>query len=402
MPSDHDGRMGIRNILRKLELLTLPKSVPETRSPEVDFSCLALSVDVLLIWIHSLQVRVVKEWTDSSATFVVSFGQPGGGNVFQSPHFDKCGVEWQFSLQKCGKGSKTFLLSSQWRCKDNLERAVVDVVARWEPSDGSDSFPKSARITFGPNLFAFEFGTCDSTFLRGKTLSLSAIILEPSLEPSSMTLPHPRIVSTNSSDSEAASTASAIIPEVFASGALMKLSTVLQILAQSLESGAFFDAKFITCSRRRTSNRQGATRMVYAQTEVLKAVSPVLTLDEMFVREDELFLRAGITSQGGRAVEIVEEYDYKSDSDLDESEGKDNGVIEATEAGPFQPSEAIFKAVVEEQDSRSTLSENAASVFGERTQISDDSISAAAISDFEGKHLLQVAKLSSLFVPKKL
>ncbi|KAH7906218.1 hypothetical protein BJ138DRAFT_658778 [Hygrophoropsis aurantiaca] len=160
------------------------------------------------------------------------------------------------------------------------------------------------------------------------------------------------------------------------------------MIAQWLNSGAFFDIKFIACARRGASDMHGATRVVYAQTAILKAISPALNLNQMFAREDKLFLRA--RTPGGRMAEIVDEYEYESDSDFDESEERDNDIIGGIKAGPSQPSEAILKAVVEERDSRSTWGENsshttaaAARVFEESTQISDDSISTAAISDFE-------------------
>ncbi|KAH7906111.1 hypothetical protein BJ138DRAFT_1105428 [Hygrophoropsis aurantiaca] len=329
----------------------------------------------------SRQVISGKEWTDTSSTLVISFDPSGKELAFQSPYFDKCGVEWQFSLKKVGKGPKTFRLSSEWHFKGALEPAMVNVVARWEPPEVTGSPPVLKSVTLVPNtLFTFDFGTWNKLFLQGRTLSLSVTILEPPPEQNSMTIPLPSTVSTNAFDSQAVSTASAIVPAVFGTGVFMTQPAVLQMISQSLDSGAFFDAKFIASTRRlgRTSDRQSAIRVVYAQTAILKAISPALSLDAMFAREDKLFLRAG-TTPGEQMAEISDEYDYESDSDFDESEERDDDITEATKT-----------AVVEEQNSKSTLGEDrshltatASSVSGESTHTSDSSISVATISDFE-------------------
>ncbi|KAH7906108.1 hypothetical protein BJ138DRAFT_1117870 [Hygrophoropsis aurantiaca] len=187
-------------------------------------------------------------------------------------------------------------------------------MANLEPETmGRSRIFKRARI---PNTIGtMDFETWTPSFLRDKTLSLSVTILKSSLKQISTTSPHPLT-------SQAASIAPAMTP------------VLLQTLSQSLNSGSFFDTKFILCSRRKTSDYLGATQIVYAQADVLEAVSPNLALDEMATREDKLFLGPSSTPEG-RLMEIVEEYEYESDSDLDDSEDRNIGVSEPTETIPM-------------------------------------------------------------------
>ncbi|KAH7903899.1 hypothetical protein BJ138DRAFT_1107281 [Hygrophoropsis aurantiaca] len=132
--------------------------------------------------------------------------------------------------------------------------------------------------------------------------------------------------------------------------ALAKQPAVLQTLSQLLSSGLFFDTKFIVCSRLKNSNNRGAVQFVYAQTNVLEAISPNLSLKALFAPADKLFLGGG-GSRGDWTMKIVEEYEYyESDSDLDEGEDRnsngDMGIVEPRDIPILVPIEPLIVANV--------------------------------------------------------
>ncbi|KAH7907586.1 hypothetical protein BJ138DRAFT_483961 [Hygrophoropsis aurantiaca] len=291
---------------------------------------------------------------------------------FNSPLFNKRGLEWQFFLRKTqsvptcieisrkGRGkwrqgtntTKTsFVLSSQWRCRDhNLRRATIDVTVglkysgsendgpwsenddpwnedHWHDGDNMwDDPPKPTNITLDPNSPAeYEVGRwSDSDLEKVVALSFTVTILETPLKKGSHVSLFRSTVSAHPINSRSTSSALAMTPSNL--GPSMARAAML-ILAQSLNTGAFFNMKFVACSRRRNSNRPGVIQLVYAQTTVLEAVSRNLALDSIAIREDGLFWGAG-DHPGERMMEIMDDYEYESDSDLDEGEDNDNASVE--------------------------------------------------------------------------
>ncbi|KAH7906718.1 hypothetical protein BJ138DRAFT_590749 [Hygrophoropsis aurantiaca] len=332
---------------------------------------------------HTVDKQPDSEWSTCSFSSVFRLGKSPNPS-FNSPVVDKCGLKWQFSL------NKKLNLSSQWVCKDIIEQAIVDVAVNL--GEGRPLIVK--RITLFPNsCVAHDITAFKSIEIKRVTsLSITVTVLQGSLEQHPLTLPHSSTSSPRCACSQAAS--DALHSSRF--DALLTRPPVLQTLSQSLDSGSFFDTKFILCSRRKTSGNPGVTQRVYAQTDVLYAISPNLDLDEMFVREDKLFLNGNtLGERNQRMLEIVDEYEYESDSDLDEgeSEGRDRDVEGTAEMIPSQSAEVVFEAIVKEQsggggkldEGSSRLTAGAATVSEEGAPALEDttSVSLPATSDFE-------------------
>ncbi|KAH7906114.1 hypothetical protein BJ138DRAFT_1163390 [Hygrophoropsis aurantiaca] len=110
----------------------------------------------------------------------------------------------------------------------------------------------------------------------------------------------------------------------------------------------------------------------------------------MSAREDRLFLflGAGCTPREWyhRMSEIVTQYEYESDSDLDEGEDRNTDLVEPAETIPPPPAEVVFEAVGEGHGASSGLYEDRShSASGEATVSEEDTsiVSAPTTSDFE-------------------
>ncbi|KAH7907587.1 hypothetical protein BJ138DRAFT_1116577 [Hygrophoropsis aurantiaca] len=314
----------------------------------------------------SSPLLITKQWTTCTTTSI--FRLSPRITEFNSPLFNKCGIQWQFlfsrKTQRIASSNTTtysrkrprqeppryfsttdkttFVLSSRWHYKDqNHEQAAMDVVVGLEYSLDDDDLPKAMRIKLIPNSPAeYEIGRwSDSDLDKVVTLSMTVTILEASNK-GSQASPHNFATSAHSIHSRSLPTASVMRSSTSESSISQAAALTL---ARSLNSGAFFDTEFIACSRRTASNRSGTTQIVYAHSTVLEAVFPNLALDKMAAREDKLFLGDGATRRE-RVMEIVDDYEYESDSDLDEDEDIDNGG-EPTDAIKLAPPTNITNVI---------------------------------------------------------
>ncbi|KAH7925144.1 hypothetical protein BV22DRAFT_458408 [Leucogyrophana mollusca] len=102
--------------------------------------------------------------------------------------------------------------------------------------------------------------------------------------------------------------------------AVIKQPAVLLALAQSLGTGMFFDTKYVIFCRRRATGNITEPQTIYANSAVLKATSPHLAL-RPFEQQDCL-LEPLSNNSSTQLPDVLDAYDYESDSDLDVDEIK--------------------------------------------------------------------------------
>ncbi|KAH7925146.1 hypothetical protein BV22DRAFT_458873 [Leucogyrophana mollusca] len=325
---------------------------------------------------------IKEEWTPRSVTSI--FSPPSSDQLKNIPVVtERCGLGWRFSFTGAAndKTGKCHYLYIRPYCDiSSYRRAAVTVVAAFQPSATYDN-PSLEAVTLGGfTLHAFDplkpvkSQRLPGTWTRAQLCGQKFVSFTVSFD----TQPPVENLLTLLRRMTLGDSVVRKVTPVTIDGSDRPAARVA--LARSLNTGESFDTKFIAFSRRKNEQNLSGPHVIYADSAVLKAISTDLVLGPS---ERTEHLLSDLSCH--QCLDIIETYDYESDSDLGDDEGADD---EAVDAELLDSNRTGAEDVTEESDSlpprTSTLAPNVLEVtIEENTRPPNDVISVSSISDFE-------------------